>query len=292
MKIGVYTFATDDSASIVDVGRALEDYGFESLFVPEHSHIPSARTTPWPGGPELPREYSHVLDPFVALSAVAARTSRLTLGFGVCLVVQRDPITLAKQVASLDHISGGRVVLGVGGGWNREEMANHGTDPTRRWDVLRERVLALKEIWTEDEAEFHGEFVNFDPLWAWPKPTRPIPVLVGGDGRGTFDRVLDYGDGWMPLNRGNPDELERRIIALRAHLAAAGRPPVPVTIFGATLTKAAIRRYEDLDVDRLLFTLPSVDMANVTQHLDRIAQECDEHLSAGARTLETAPPSG
>jgi alkanesulfonate monooxygenase SsuD/methylene tetrahydromethanopterin reductase-like flavin-dependent oxidoreductase (luciferase family) len=150
VRIGVYTFATDYSAGVIEVGRALQERGFESLFLPEHSHIPCSRQTPWPGGDELPPEYSHALDPFVALSAAAATTDRLRLGFGVCLVVQRDPITLAKQVASLDHLSGGRVLFGVGGGWNREEMADHSTDPASRWELLRERVLAIKQIWTAE----------------------------------------------------------------------------------------------------------------------------------------------
>ena len=172
MKFGVYMFPTDYAIDPVSLGRAVEGHGFESLFVPEHTHIPASRRSPFPGGGELPKEYSHTLDPFVALGAVAAATERLMLGTGICLVIERDPITLAKEVASLDFISGGRVLFGIGGGWNREEMENHGTDPSRRWKVLRERIEAMQQIWTEEAAEYHGEFVDFDPIWQCPSPSR------------------------------------------------------------------------------------------------------------------------
>jgi probable F420-dependent oxidoreductase len=214
----------------------------------------------------------------VVLSAVAASTSRLRLGLGVCLVIQRDPISLAKQVASLDYLSGGRVELGVGGGWNREEMLNHGTDPARRWDVLRERVLAVKEIWTQPEAEFRGEFVNFESLWSWPKPTGPVPVLVGGNGEGTFERVLEYGDAWMPMNRGGHEALEQRITDLQKLASERGRGPIPVTVYGATPTAEAVRRYDELGVDRVLFAVPSGSVAEVTAALDHLADVAGGHL--------------
>src|SRR5262249_5409699 len=172
MQFGVTIFPTDYAIDVVELGRAVEAHGFESLFVPEHTHIPSSRRTPHPSGAELPREYSHALDPFVALGAVAAATSTLRLGTGVCLVVERDPITLAREVGGGVPLSGGRVLFGVGGGGNLEEMENHGTAPARRWQVLRERVLAMKAIWTHDEAEFHGRYVDFDPIWQWPKPVQ------------------------------------------------------------------------------------------------------------------------
>src|SRR5919202_208167 len=211
MDFGVTMFPTEYSISIVELARAVEDLGFESLWVPEHTHIPSDRRSPWPGGPELPREYSHALDPFLALTAAASVTSRLRLGTGVCLVVERDPITLAKEVATIDHLSGGRFLFGIGGGWNLEEMANHGTDPTRRWPLLRERVLAMKEIWTHDEAEFHGAFVDFQRLWQWPKPIQAPhpPIIVGGNGPHTLKRVVDYGDAWGPIVGRGPDIAER-----------------------------------------------------------------------------------
>ena len=188
MKFGVTMFPTDYAIGPAELAGAVEEHGFESLFFPEHTHIPTSRRTPWPGGAELPREYSRTLDPFVALSAAATATERLRIGTGICLVVERDPITLAQEVASLDFISGGRFLFGIGGGWNLEEMENHGTDPAQRWKLLRERVLAMKAIWAEDEAEFHGRFVNFDPIWSWPKPVQEPhpPILVGGSGPHTF----------------------------------------------------------------------------------------------------------
>src|SRR5712692_4478135 len=273
MQFGVTMFPTDYAIDVVELGRAAEAHGFESLFVPEHTHIPTSRRTPYPGGAELPREYSHALDPFVALGAVAAATSTLRLGTGVCLVVERDPITLAKEVASLDHVSRGRVLFGVGGGWNREEMENHGTDPARRWQVLRERVLAMKQIWTHDEAEFHGQYVNFDPIWQWPKPVqRPHPpVLVGGNGPGTLQRVLEYGDGWMPIPGRTGPPIEERIAELERRAAEAGRPPIPATIFWATPEPKAIERYAALGVVRCLFGLPAAGADEVLPLLARYA---------------------
>src|SRR5215831_3039234 len=185
-------FPTDYSIGVVDLARAAEDHGFESVWYPEHTHIPADRRTPWPGGPALPRESSHALDPFVAMGAAAAATTRLKLGTGVCLVIERDPITLAKDVASVDYVSGGRFLFGIGGGWNLEEMANHGTDPSKRWTILRERILAMKQLWTEDVASFHGSYVNFDRVWQWPKPIqRPHPpIIIGGNGPRTLRRVI------------------------------------------------------------------------------------------------------
>jgi len=197
MNFGVTIFPTRYSIGPAELARAVEERGFESLFVPEHTHIPTSRRSPWPGGPDLPDEYRETLDPFLALTAAAGVTERLLLGTGICLVVERDPITTAKEVATLDLLSGGRFLFGIGGGWNREEMEHHGTDPARRFAVMRERVLAMKEIWTHDVAEFHGEHVDLDPLWQWPKPVQQPhpPVLVAGNGPGTLARVLEYGDG-------------------------------------------------------------------------------------------------
>ncbi len=232
MKFGIQMFPTDYAIPVTELGKACEDLGFESLFFPEHTHIPTSRLTPWPGGAELPREYSHTLDPFVAMGAVAAVTTRLLLGTGICLVIERDTITLAKEVASVDHLSGGRVLFGIGGGWNVEEMANHGTAYPSRWRRLREQVEALKAIWTQDEAEYHGKFVSFDPIWLWPKPVQKPhpPVLVGGDGDGTLQRVIDYGDGWMPNLRRDPRVTVARIHELQAMAKAAGRGPIAVSI--------------------------------------------------------------
>jgi probable F420-dependent oxidoreductase len=271
VKFGICMFPVDYAIGVVELGRAVEERGFESLFLPEHTHIPTSRRSPWPAGGELPKEYSHTLDPCVSLAAVAAVTSTLQLGFGVCLVIQRDPIVLAKEVASLDHLSGGRVLFGVGGGWNLEEMENHGTDPKRRWPLLRERVLAMKEIWANEEAEFHGDFVDFDPIWSWPKPVRTPPILVGGNGTKTFERVLEYGDGWMPLNRGNFEHLAVRIAELQDLAAERGLPPVPVTIFGGAPKPEALERYAELGVDRVLFVIPPESSDAVLPRLDDLA---------------------
>ena len=213
MHFGVTIFPTEYTLPMVELARATEDLGFESLWVPEHTHIPSDRRTPWPGGPASARGSPHALDPFLALTAAAVVTTKLRLGTGVCLVIERDPITLAKEVATLDQLSGGRFLFGVGGGWNVEEMANHGTDATRRWTLMRERILAMKRIWTEDEAEFHGQLVNFDRIWQWPKPIQQPhpPIVVGGNGPHTLKRVLEYGDEWMPITGRGDRAIEERM---------------------------------------------------------------------------------
>jgi probable F420-dependent oxidoreductase len=272
MDVGLTMFPTDEAIDPVALGRAAEDAGFESLFFPEHTHIPVSRDSPWPGGGELPREYARTYDPFVALSAIAATTERLRLGTGICLVVERDPITLAKAVASLDRLSGGRFEFGVGAGWNREEMRDHGTDPRRRMAIMRERILAMKALWTQDEAEFHGEHVDFDRAWAWPKPQqRPHPpVLVGGDGPTVFDRVLELGDAWMPNTR-DLDGLPARIAELRRRAANAGREPIGVTYFGARGDGGTFAALREAGVDRVLVRLPSAPAAEILPRLEQIA---------------------
>src|SRR5580693_499690 len=200
MDTGVAIFPTHDAITPADVARLAEERGQSALFFPEHTHIPASRQTPYPGGKELPRRYVHTYDLFVAVTAALTATSRLRVGSGVCLVIERDPIITAKEVASVDFISGGRFEFGVGAGWNREEMANHGTDPRKRMAVMRERVEAMKAIWTADEASYQGDHVAFERIWSWPKPAqRPHPpVIVGGNGPTVLDRVLSFGDGWMP----------------------------------------------------------------------------------------------
>ncbi|HEX6469054.1 MAG TPA: LLM class F420-dependent oxidoreductase [Streptosporangiaceae bacterium] len=270
MEFGVSTFITDEGIGPARLGPALEERGFESLFLAEHTHIPVRRQTPWPGGAELPRWYYRTLDPIVALTAAAAVTSRLKVGTGIALVIQRDPITLAKEMASLDVVSGGRAILGIGAGWNREEMRNHGTEPATRMALLRERVLAMKRIWTRDEAEFHGRFVDFDPIFSWPKPVQEPhpPVLVGGAGPTTFDRVIEFGDGWMPIFGRGTGDLPARIAELRTR---AGRH-VPVTVFAVPPTPDAVRQLADAGVDRVLFSLPTVPEAETLARLDEIAK--------------------
>jgi probable F420-dependent oxidoreductase len=234
MRFGVSTFVTDRGLRPHRLATALEERGFDSLFVCEHTHYPVAAPPP-PDTDLPPADYLRSLDPFVALTAAATVTERLTLGTGIALVVQRDPITLAKEVSSLDLLSGGRLRLGIGAGWLREEMANHGTDPKTRMALMRERVLAMKQIWTKDRAEFHGQFIDFDPIYSWPKPVQQphVPILVGGNGPTVFNRVLEYGDAWAPNLVGPPEALVADIAELRRRGADAGRSRIPVTLIGA-----------------------------------------------------------
>ena len=275
MKIGVVMFNTEYSIRIDELAREVEERGFESLFLPEHTHIPTSRKSPWPGGPKLPREYWHTLDPFVALTAAAAATTRLKVGTGICLVVERDPITLAKQIASLDFLSNGRFLFGVGGGWNAEEMADHGTDFTKRWKILRERILAMKEIWTKDEPEYHGEFVNFGPLWAWPKPVQKPhpPVLLGVNKPSARQRVIEYADGWLPL-ADRAGDIPEGIVDLRRRAEAAGRDPASLTVsvFGAKPDAEVLRSYEKAGVTRAIFGLPVADRDIVLMVLDDLVK--------------------
>jgi probable F420-dependent oxidoreductase len=259
-----------------ELARELEARGFESLWLPEHTHIPASRRTPWPGGPELPKHYAESYDPFIALTAAAAATTTLRLATGICLLVERDPITTAKEIATLDQLSAGRFIFGVGGGWNAEEMADHGTEYRTRWRLLRERVLAMKAIWTDDEAEFHGEFVNFDKLWAWPKPAQQPhpPIMMGGDGQTTHQRVIEYADGWMPIwGRPAPGPtLPEKMASLRSQAADAGKPRPPVSVFQAPATAETVKRLEDWGVDRAIFNLPVAGRDTVLTALDEYAK--------------------
>jgi probable F420-dependent oxidoreductase len=274
MHYGVVMFPTEYAIAPDELARALEERGFESVWFPEHTHIPASRRSPWPGGGDLPRDYWSSYDPFVALMAAAAVTRRLKLGTGICLVIERDPITTAKEVATLDRLSGGRVLFGIGGGWNAEEMANHGTEWKSRWRLLRERVLAMKEIWTKKEAEFKGEYVRFEKIWADPKPLQKPhpPVIIGGDGATTFDRVVEFGDGWMPIMRPNKNPIER-IPELRERLKKAGRDPksAPVSIFFAPPKKPALDAMAAAGVERAIFGLPSEPRDAVLPRLDAYA---------------------
>ncbi len=274
MLFGASIFATAYAMRPVDLARALEQRGFESLWLPEHTHIPASRRSPWPGGGDLPKEYWHTYDPFIALTAAAMATTRLRIATGICLIVERDPIITAKEVASLDQLSGGRFLFGIGGGWNAEEMANHGTEFKKRWRVLRERVLAMKEIWTQEEAEFHGEFVNFDKLWSHPKPAQKPhpPILMGGDGPTTFDRVIEFCNGWIPIGARAPG-LQEKIATLRQRAEAAGRDPrhISVSIFGATPDRGTVDELEKAEVERVIFGLPSADKETLLPLLDKYA---------------------
>jgi probable F420-dependent oxidoreductase len=274
MHFGVTMFPADFAMNVLDLGRAVEERGFESLFFPEHMHIPVKRVTPWPSGGELPPEYAHTLDPFAAIGAVSAVTSRIKLGTGICLVIQRDPIHLAKEVASVDHLSGGRFLFGVGAGWLLEEVANHGVDPRSRWRVFNERMQAMQAIWSSDEAEFHARHVNFDPIWSWPKPVqkpRP-PVLLGGDYAAAIQRVIDFGDEWMPHPDRGDQPLGVRISEFWKLTEAAGRGRLPVTVFGSKADPRLVDEYRAAGVARCIFRLPPASAEVVLPELDRQAQ--------------------
>lgn len=277
MDFGVAIFPTDTTLPLPDLARAVEAAGFAALCVPEHTHIP-VNHTPWPGGAKLPPEYGRTFDPFVVLAAAAAVTEHLQLGTAICLVPQRDPINTAKTVASLDLLSGGRFLFGVGAGWDRPETANHGVDPSERFAVLAERVAAMRAIWANEVASFDGEHVSFGPMWCWPKPVQEgprgvgPPVLVGGNAEGALQRVLDYGDGWMPIFGRNREKLARRITDLRERAEQAGLHRPSVTIYDAPADPAVLTELADMGVDRCLFVLQPADPAAVLIQLRRDAQ--------------------
>jgi probable F420-dependent oxidoreductase len=263
METGVAIFPTHDAIAPGAVAGLVEERGHESLFFPEHSHIPAARTTPYPGGGQLPYMYSHTYDLFVALTAAATTTSRLRIGSGVCLVIQRDPIITANEVASVDTLSGGRFEFGVGAGWNREEMANHGTDPRHRMAVLRERIEAMKEIWTKDEASYAGEYVNFERIWSWPKPAqRPHPpVIIGGNGPTVLDRVLSFGDGWMP-------NYAEGILERAKELRDRAERPIDLMVMGIPADPKVLEAYERAGFRRVVRWLPAAGRGPVERALD------------------------
>jgi probable F420-dependent oxidoreductase len=283
VKFAVGYFPTDEGIDPATLARMVEERPFESLFFTDHTHIPASRETPYPAGTELPREYARVYDPFVALMAAGAATERIKLGTGICLVAQRDPIVTAKQVASVDRLTGGRMLFGVGAGWNVEEMRNHGTDPARRFSIMRERVEAMKEIWTSDEASYHGEHVDFERIWCWPKPlTQPHPpVIVGGHGKRVLDRVLAYGDEWMPNRLGDDEKISARIARLRQAGEDAGRGPIPTTLANATTDPDVLALYEAAGVHRALFWVAQGDQADIERRLDRIAAGAEAYEKAG-----------
>jgi probable F420-dependent oxidoreductase len=269
MKFGIAILPTDCSIGVAELVPAVEERGFESFWVGEHTHIPTSRVSPFPGGNELPEHYLRILDPFVALTVAAQHSSRLVLGFGISLIVQRDPITTAKAIASLDFVSGGRIVLGVGTGWNLEELRNHGIEPGLRFRLLRERVLAMREIWTHDEAEFHGELVDFDAIWSWPKPVQArLPVYIGGNGKSSMRRAVDFADGWMPSAR--RDALSEQVPVFRRMCEESGRGLLPVTASGTKHTAEDVEFFHALGVDRINFWLPSGSRDEVMHSLEAV----------------------
>ncbi|OBK13337.1 LLM class F420-dependent oxidoreductase [Mycobacterium asiaticum] len=270
MDFGVLTFVTDESIGPVELGRALEERGFESLFVAEHTHIPVKRDSPYPGGGELPRKYYRPLDPFVALTAVAVATRKLVLGTGIALVPERDPIVTAKEVASLDLVSEGRFRFGVGVGWLREEVANHGVDPAVRGRVAEERLRAMIEIWTQEQAEFHGTYVDFDPIYCWPKPaTKPHPPLYVGGGPASFKRIARLGAGWIAICP-SPELLSWPLDELRN--MAGTDVPVTVCQWGEASAEV-LAGYQPLGVERVLVELPSQPRDETLRTLDALAAE-------------------
>jgi len=274
MKLGLMLFCTDYTIRPDDFARAAEERGFESVWYPEHSHIPASRRTPYPAGGELPQDYWHTNDLFISLAMAAAVTKRILLGSGICLVIQRDVIHLAKEVATLDRLSNGRFLFGIGGGWNAEEMENHGTPFAERWKILREKIEAMKQIWTNESAAYHGKYVDFDPIWQHPKPlTKPHPPIHLGTatplGR---QKVVDYCDGWIPIDL-LVEDLPAAIEDLRARAKKAGRDPngIPISVFWAKAEEAELAKYQALGAERVIFGVPSVAKDEVLPILDQYA---------------------
>jgi probable F420-dependent oxidoreductase len=275
LRVGISYFPTDYGIDIRELAREAEARGFESLMLPEHTHIPTSRRTPFPGGGELPKAYSHSHDPFVALSFAAAATKKIMLGTGVCLVPQRDPIVTAKCIASLDQLSGGRFLFGIGGGWNVDEMENHGARYETRFKLMRERILAMKALWTQDQAAFHGEMVNFDPVWLYPKPAqRPHPpILLGGGSDYTVKRVVEFCDGWMPLAR-PPFTAKDAVARLRKAAAAAGRDfsTLSLNVFLAPPDQRVLAEYRELGIHRAILAIPDQTRDEILSVLDQYAR--------------------
>jgi probable F420-dependent oxidoreductase len=274
MQIGVFYFPVDYGIDIVELAGALEERGFESLFVPEHTHIPTSRKSPFPGGGELPKRYAHTHDPFVCLAFAAAATKKLRLGTGICLIPERDPIVTAKAVASLDQLSGGRFEFGIGGGWNVEEMENHGARYNTRFKLMRERVLAMKALWTQDAAEYHGEMVDFDPVWSYPKPAQKPnpPILLGGETDYTLRRVVEYCDGWFP-RPGRGFEIVEQLRRLHRMAEEKGRDPktLSTSVFRAPPEKATLAEYAAAGVDRAVLEIPDKSRDEILRVLDGYA---------------------
>jgi probable F420-dependent oxidoreductase len=276
MRYGVTIFPTDLSIGVIELGRAVEERGIDSLWLPEHTHIPTSRKTPWPVDPSgrtpIDEKYKRSLDPLVALGAVAATTTTLRLGTGILLAAQRDPIVTAKAIASVDHLSGGRLAVGMGFGWNEDEMNHHGVDYKQRRDVGREHLLAMRRLWEDDEAEFHGELVDFSPSWSWPKPVqRPLPVLLGGAaGPKLFAHIAEYGNGWIPIGgRGMREALPK----LREAVAEAGRDPdaLEVAPMAVIPDEGKLDHYEALGCTEVVFDLPAKPADTVLPILDDLA---------------------
>jgi probable F420-dependent oxidoreductase len=277
MHIGLTMFVTDYSMAPHELAKAAEERGFESLWLPEHTHIPASRKTPYPAGGDLPQEYWHTLDPFSALSAAAVVTKTIKLATGICLLIERDTIITAREVATVDHLSNGRFIFGIGGGWNVEEMQNHGTEYKTRFKKLKEQVLAAREIWTKEESEFHGSSVNFDKIWCYPKPIQKAgpKVILGGLSTQAIDRAIDYCDGWMPIDGGmGADALRPLLAEMDKRLAASGRSreSFELTVYGISPTADAVAKYRDIGAQRVTFRMRPQARDEVLPKLDKLAK--------------------
>lgn len=276
LSIGLVIMPTDFGADMRDVARALEDRGFESLFFPEHTHIPWSRKSEFPQRTALPKVYWHNLDPFVTMASAVAVTEHLRFGTSICLLAQRDPITTAKTLATIDHLSGGRIELGVGAGWNVEEMVNHGVPPERRWAVVHEHAEAMREIWRNDHASYRGEFVAFDDIASWPKPILPngVPILIGGDGKHTASRIATYGDGWIPVLDWELQPLLARIATVRSAVRDRGKNDFAITVaygYRREIRGSEIERLEQAGIRRILLAVDSLRLAETLDVLDSLS---------------------
>jgi probable F420-dependent oxidoreductase len=280
MKIGAFYFPTDYGIDLAELAKALEDRGFDSLFVPEHTHIPTSRKTPFPAGGELPKRYAHTHDPFVGLAFAAAATKKLKIGTGICLVPQHEPIVTAKAIASLDMLSKGRFVFGIGAGWNVDEMENHGATYKTRFAIMREHVLAMKEIWTKEAAAYHGKYVNFDPLWSWPKPHGKSgpPIILGGETDYTLQRVVEYCDGWFPRPRqGFSGALAVERLKKMADSKKRDFKDLTITVFGAPPEAAVLAEYQKANIQDALLAIPDLSRDEILKHIDKIAPLAKAH---------------
>jgi len=277
MQVGIAMFVTDYSIDVVSLAQKAEACGFDSVWLPEHPIIPVHTTTPFPGATDgvIPPYYAHAMDPFVALAAAAAVTSKIKLGTGICLVPERNPLHTAKEIATLDQISGGRFIFGIGAGWLKEETEIFGANFPRRWGVTREAVLAMKALWTQDEAEFHGDFIDFPPVKSYPKPVQKPhpPILLGGAAKNVLQRVVAYGDGWMPT-RMSPGRIQENRNRLNELATAAGRDPatLPIRVFGAPNDADAKKRYEDAGAQAMVILLPPTKPDEAVRILEDTAQ--------------------
>lgn len=278
MNIGISSFLTDYSVEVAALARRAEELGFESLWLPEHPILPVNTATPWPGSPDgkIPKVYADIVDPFVALARASAVTTRLKLGTGICLVPERNPLLLAKEVATLDRYSGGRFLFGIGAGWLREETEIMGGDFQHRWSQTREAVQAMKQLWTRTRAEFHGKYYDFPPVYSFPKPAQKPhpPVLLGGMAANVFKRVVEWGDGWMP-NRVTPEQVKQGRAKLDELAQAAGRDPraIQVTVYGQPPDRDLIRRFEDAGADRVVVRLSTAPEQEALAELEQIAEK-------------------